>query len=84
MFTRSTLLFVVLGIYMSANGAESDSSPEGWPRLFESKGSQVVVYQPQLSEWENHKTIRAKAAVAVTLQGQKTEYYGAISMEADT
>ncbi len=84
MFTKSTLLLVVLGIYMSANGAESDSSPEGWPRLFESKGSQVVVYQPQLTEWENYKTIRAKAAVAVTLKGQKTEYYGAITMEATT
>jgi len=84
MFTRFTLLLVVLCIYMSANGAEPEPFQEGWPRLFASKGSKVVVYQPQLTEWEDYKTIRAKAAVAVTLKGQQKEYYGAISMEADT
>jgi hypothetical protein len=83
-FMSKTLLIMFFSIYLNADGAESDSSQEGWPRLFESKGNQVVVYQPQLTEWENYKTIRAKAAVAVTLKGQKTEYYGAITMEATT
>ena len=79
-----TLLIIFFSIYLNADGAESDSSQEGWPRLFESNGNQVVVYQPQLTEWENYKTIRAKAAVAVTLKGQKTECYGALTMEATT
>ena len=83
-FMSKTLLIIFFSIYLNADGAESDSSQEGWPRLFESNGNQVVVYQPQLTEWENYKTIRAKAAVAVTLKGQKTEYYGALTMEATT
>jgi hypothetical protein len=84
MLTRFTILLMALGIYVNVYGTESDSFPEGWPRLFESKGNQVVVHQPQLTGWENYKTIGAKAAVAVTLKGQKTEYYGAITMEATT
>ncbi len=83
---------------MLSGCAESDSavqatdpSPDrevatdpGWPRLFKANGNEVVVYQPQLDEWVDHKTLRAKAAAVVQLKGDEKEYYGALSMEADT
>ncbi|NOR66822.1 MAG: hypothetical protein GQ528_05655, partial [Woeseiaceae bacterium] len=85
MYARpTTLILVTMYLCIGAGAAESEPFKEGWPRLFQTNGSQVVVYQPQLTEWEDHKILRAQAAVAVTLKGQKTEYFGAVSMEADT
>lgn len=68
-----------------AFGAEPETSKQGWPRLFESQGNKIVVHQPQLDEWEEkYWTIKGKAAVAVTLKGSDKEYYGAMSIEAET
>jgi len=78
------LTVVTMCLCLNAGAAESDTFKEGWPRLFESKGTQVVVYQPQLTEWEDYKILRAKAAVAVTLRGQETEHFGVLSLETDT
>ena len=85
MYSRSTtLVLVITCLCITAGAAEPEPFKEGWPRLFQTKGSQVVVHQPQLTEWEDHKILRAQAAVAVTLKGQKTEYFGAIYFETGT
>ncbi len=83
---RTIYLAVVL-IFLFAStafGADQETSGQGWPRMFESKGNKVVVHQPQLDEWEQYELIRGKAAVAVTLKGSEKEYYGALSLEAKT
>ena len=64
--------------------AETKSLPDGWPRMFESKGNSVVVHQLQLDEWADYELITAGAAVSVKLKGGDREYFGAIYMKADT
>lgn len=82
---RSFLLCLVLtSLCFNAGAAEPEPFVEGWPRLFEFKGSEVVVYQPQLTEWDDHKTLHGQAAVAVTLKGQAIKLFGAVTLEADT
>jgi hypothetical protein len=85
MYTRSAILVLVTTcLCLSAGAAESDTFKEGWPRLLQGKGGQVVVYQPQFAEWEDYKILRGQAAVAVTLKGKDTEYFGVLSLETDT
>ena len=44
----------------------------------------MIVYQPQLDEWQDHALLLGKAAVVVELKGQTQEYYGAIDLRATT
>lgn len=83
---RGTLfwLFVWLITFSGAVFAQGEESAEGWPRSYKSGGNQVIVYQPQLDEWQDYKLLIGKAAVVVELQGQSQEYYGAIDLQATT
>ena len=64
--------------------AQSEEPTKGWPRSYESAGNKVIVYQPQLDEWQDHALLLGKAAVVVELKGQTQEYYGAIDLRATT
>lgn len=64
--------------------AETKPSPDGWPRIFESKGGSIVMHQPQLDEWVDYELITAGAAVSVKLKGDEREYFGAMYISADT
>jgi hypothetical protein len=77
-------LLILFALCLCAGAAEPEPFKEGWPRLFEHKTGQVVVYQPQLTEWKDYQRLSAKAAVAVTLKGQKQETMGAVFIEATT
>ncbi len=62
---RNLGLFILCLLVMGASLALAEKPVEdsrGWPRLFESEGRRVVVYQPQLDEWENRALLRARAA----------------------
>jgi hypothetical protein len=76
------ILIILLVTTVSGTGQEI--SDQGWPRMFESEGNKVVVHQPQVDEWEKYELVRGKAAVAVTLQETEEEYYGVLSLEANT
>ena len=71
-------LFIVLSSGISF--AQPTTSDLGWPRIFEANGNKVVVYQPQLEDWEDYKNLRGKAA----LKNTDREYFGALSLKADT
>lgn len=79
---RIISFIIVLSFASLAWSQESDD--QGWPRLFEPYGHQVVVFQPQISEWKNYELIKGTLAVAVTLKGEKEPFYGAVYLEADT
>ena len=64
--------------------AQGEEPTKGWPRSYESAGNKVIVYQPQLDEWQDHALLLGKAAVVVELKGQTQEYYGAIDLRATT
>ena len=80
-YLTGILIFLITS---SAFGVSQETSGQGWPRMFESKGNKVVMHQPQLDEWEKYELIRGKAAVAVTLKGNEKEFYGVLSLEANT
>lgn len=78
------LLLLSQAAWAQDPAAPIESADVGWPRLFMPDGHRVMVYQPQLDAWENHKTLKATAAVAVTPKGAKEPYYGALKLEAYT
>lgn len=76
---------VVAGLYsivtlMPAHAAEDP----GWPRYFESSGSKVLVYQPQVDNWKDYSLLTFRSAVAVTPRGDKKEKYGVIVVDMKT
>ena len=81
---KTTFVFILIILLPSIVSAEIESPADGWPRIFANDYGIVVVYQPQLDEWENYKLIRARAAVSVTLMGGDKEYFGALYLHADT
>ncbi|MBL9147169.1 MAG: hypothetical protein JNM94_00605 [Phycisphaerae bacterium] len=60
------------------------AATESWPRSFSNGGNSVVMYQPQVDEWNDHRTIRFRAAIAVTPAGAKGAAYGVLVAEGTT
>lgn len=57
----------------------------GWPRIYETPlGAEVVLYQPQISDWERQAHMTAYAAVSYFPKGEKEAALGTIKLEADT
>ncbi len=56
----------------------------GWPREYQHEDGEVVLYQPQLDEWIDHKTLTARAAVSVQFKGSDEFHYGALYFKAKT
>jgi len=57
----------------------------GWPRLYPTtkSGANIIVYQPQISSWENQRVMELYAAVAYTPKSGKREL-GTIKATTDT
>ena len=56
----------------------------GWPRTHERDGQTVVIYQPQVDDWKDQKSMTFRAAVAVTPLGATEPVYGVVNAHADT
>jgi hypothetical protein len=67
----------------------------GWPRYFDAGGASVLLYQPQISSWENQKHVVAFSAVSVRhnapaqsattgTAGSEKPAVGTVKLEADT
>jgi hypothetical protein len=74
----------LIAVFACVSFAQEEAADPGWPRMFESNGNKVVVYQPQLDEWVDYKTLKGKAAAVVELKGDDKTYYGALDIEADS
>ncbi len=90
----SRLLLVSLAICLTAGSISGNprqaSAATGysvttpsWPRVFDRNGTHVVVYQPQLKDWQKYRTLIADTAISITDPGQKT-VLGVISWRAET
>lgn len=56
-----------------------------WPRGYETpSGGMIVVYQPQIANWENQKRMAAYAAVSFQAKDAKKFAMGTLKIEADT
>ncbi|MDR3535889.1 MAG: hypothetical protein P4L71_05260 [Acetobacteraceae bacterium] len=51
-----------------------------WPHTNTIDGTTVVVYQPQAIAWPDHADLTARAAIAITHQGEKTPILGTIDV----
>src|SRR6187551_1380000 len=57
----------------------------GWPRGYSlSNEAQIMIFQPQVSSWENQKHMIALAAVSYVPKGEEKPTLGTITIEADT
>ena len=71
-------------VLADAKPADDDIEELGWPREYQHEDGEVVLYQPQLDEWDDHKTLTAKAAVSVQFKGNDKFHYGALYFKATT
>lgn len=76
--------FFLITLFACVSLAQEEAADPGWPRMFEANDNKVVVYQPQLDEWSDYKTLKGKAAAVVKLKGSDKEYYGVLGIQADT
>jgi hypothetical protein len=58
-------------------------SDEGWPRQRTKDGTVLVMYQPQVDEWKEFKTLDWSMAITLTPKGGK-QVVGAVGIEAIT
>jgi len=84
-------LFVVAALMpMFSAWSEPDAAADaaadpGWPREFKTDNHTVVVFQPQVDEWVDHRTLKMRAAVAVSETGkEEAAEYGALFAEVTT
>ena len=57
----------------------------GWPRAYSTPtGGQIIVYQPQVADWDKQKHMTAYAAVSWQAKGAEKPSLGTIKLEADT
>lgn len=76
---------LVLGMSaVIAPAATPSSGDPGWPRVFKKDGKQLIVYQPQVDYWKDHKDIHYRAAIAVKTGSSKQEKYGIVEADART
>ena len=67
-----------------AKPGDDDFYELGWPREYQHENGEVVLYQPQMDEWKDYKTLTAKAAVSVQFKGSDEFHYGAVYLKAKT
>jgi hypothetical protein len=74
-------LFFVLGV-VTLLGTAMAQDP-GWPRLHTQQGAKLLIYQPQVDDWQNFQEITGRMAFTMTPTGGK-EVVGAANFEAGT
>jgi hypothetical protein len=74
------LVFIVIGY-----GAAQQAQDRGWPRGYNLPSeAQIVLFQPQIANWDDQKRIVALAAVSYVAKDAKKPVVGTIKIEADT
>lgn len=64
--------------------AQAPSSTQAWPHTIARDGTSVTIYQPQAVDWPERKTLTARAAVAITPQGQSKPLLGTVEISLRT
>src|SRR5690242_7769542 len=62
----------------------AQNAPGTWPHTITMPNASVVVYQPQAIAWPNHEKLTARAALAITRQGEKTPIVGTVEISIAT
>jgi len=80
-FTHSVLsLLACLVCTLPISVASADG---GWPRILNTDGQAITVYQPQVTSWSGN-TLTARCAVSVLPQGAAQPVFGTVVLTANT
>jgi hypothetical protein len=67
------------------NAVTQTAADRGWPRGYSLPNeAQVVIYEPQIANWDEQKHLAAYAAVSHVAKGEQKPALGTIRLEADT
>src|SRR5436190_5063311 len=68
-----------------ATGTATSDQPAdpGWPREKYSNGTRLIIYQPQVDDWNNFRDLSWRMAVSLTPKGGK-EVVGVVEMKGNT
>jgi hypothetical protein len=67
------------------NDITQKASERGWPRGYSLPSeAQMVIYEPQIADWDQQKHLIAYAAVSRVAKGEQKPALGTIKLEADT
>ena len=55
-----------------------------WPREIQNPKGKLVIYQPQIDEWQDYKLVKARSAIAFAPKGTDNPKLGIIEMQART
>src|SRR5438094_3275938 len=67
----------------TGTATSNQSGDPGWPREKYSKGSRLIIYQPQVEDWKNLQELSWRMAVSLTPKGGK-EVVGVVEMKGNT
>jgi hypothetical protein len=88
MKTFKTIIFLLLILMVSITSkADSDiASPDdpGWPRVFQNKGTELTIYQPQVDFWNDYKDLQFRCAISIETGDSKQEKVGVVEIHAET
>ncbi len=85
-----SLIAVAFALASTSNiRAQAESEPKvlddlDWPQVYQAKGYEIAVYQPQVHEWLDYVTAKARMAIGLKKTGEENIHYGAMEVEADT
>jgi len=86
-FTAKTLVTIavmaLLCLPFNAYLYAQPPNDAGWPRQVTKDGSTLVIYQPQIEDWKDYKSLKADMAFAFTPKGGK-EVHGVATVNAAT
>jgi hypothetical protein len=67
-----------------APAAAPAAAASEWPHTISRDGAHVTVYQPQAEDWSDRRTLRARAAIAITPAGAAKPLLGTIEVSLQT
>lgn len=71
--------------YMSGQYLQTEDDPDGWPRSFDtSDGGKMILYQPQVTAWDDFKTIDALIAAEYVSGPDAKPVFGVIGVSGKT
>lgn len=81
----ATLLCALSTFAQATENQEVSETDGGWPRVISSEaGAKVKIYQPQVEEWKDQKSMVAWSAVEFLASGRTQSELGAVKWEAQT
>ncbi|MBV9248797.1 MAG: hypothetical protein JO227_06065, partial [Acetobacteraceae bacterium] len=83
-FQFATICLVLAGLLVGQARSETTEAATAWPHTLTRNGATVVVYQPQAIAWPEHKTLTARAAIAITRPGERAPLLGTIELTLTT